>query len=168
MIQKKICLLGSFAVGKTSLISRFVRSIFSDKYLTTVGVKIDKKLLTLNQDSGNTDVNLMIWDLNGEDQFQKVQMSYVRGSSGYFLVIDGTRRESLDVALLLHERIRQEYGPLPFIVLLNKNDLKHTWTLRPDDLELLADLPVLETSAKSGENVEAAFARLAQLMLGPA
>jgi small GTP-binding protein len=164
MIQKKICLLGSFAVGKTSLISRFVRSIFSDKYLTTVGVKIDKKLLTV----ASTDINLMIWDLNGEDQFQKVQMSYVRGTSGYFLVIDGTRRESLDVALGLHERIGQEFGPLPFVVLLNKNDLKHDWTLRPDDFELLAGLTVLETSAKTGENVEAAFMRLGQLILEPA
>jgi small GTP-binding protein len=162
MLQKKICLLGSFAVGKTSLISRFVRSIFSEKYLTTVGVKIDKKQLVVDSQQ----LNLMIWDLNGEDQFQKVQMSYIRGSSAYFLVVDGTRRESLDVALGLHERIQQEVAKLPVVVLLNKCDLKHEWTLRSDDLAVLEGFVVLETSAKTGENVEQAFATLGRLSLG--
>ena len=88
MIQKKICLLGGFGVGKTSLVSRFVHSIFSDKYLTTVGVKIDKKRVDL----GSQQVDLVIWDIYGEDDFQKVRMSYLRGASGYLLVADGTRR----------------------------------------------------------------------------
>jgi len=67
VIQKKICMLGSFSVGKTSLVSRFVSTVFSDKYLTTVGVKIDKKALTV----GGEDVTLMLWDIYGEDDFRR-------------------------------------------------------------------------------------------------
>ena len=81
MIQKKVCLLGGFAVGKTSLVSRFVTSIFSEKYLTTVGVKVDKKLVSVN----GQDVTLMLWDIYGEDEFQTVQPSYLRGASGYLV-----------------------------------------------------------------------------------
>ena len=94
MIQKKICMLGGFAVGKTSLVSRFVSSIFSDKYLTTVGVKIDKKPVSVD----GRDVTLMLWDIYGQDDFQTVQPSQLRGMAGYLLVVDGTRRATLDVA----------------------------------------------------------------------
>src|ERR1700675_4666549 len=88
MLQKKVCMIGSFSVGKTSLIQRFVSSIFSDRYLTTVGVKIDKKVVRVDGE----DVTLVLWDLYGEDEFQKMRMSYLRGASGYLLVADGTRR----------------------------------------------------------------------------
>ena len=87
MIQKKVCLLGGTGVGKTSLVAQFVHSIFSDKYLTTVGVKIDKKSV----DVDGTDVELVIWDVYGHDDFQKLRVSYLRGTSGYLLVADGTR-----------------------------------------------------------------------------
>lgn len=95
MIQKKICLLGGHAVGKTSLVARYVKSIFSDKYHTTIGVKIDRKTLLL----GERDVTLMIWDLAGEDEFREIEISYLRGASGYLIVVDGTRRSTLDTAL---------------------------------------------------------------------
>ena len=94
MIQKKICMLGGFSVGKTSLVARFVHSIFSEKYLTTVGVKIDKKVVKVRDE----DVNLMLWDIYGEDEFQKIRMSYLKGSSGYLLVVDVTRKSTLDMA----------------------------------------------------------------------
>ena len=100
MIQKKICMLGTFAVGKTSLVQRFVQSIFSEKYLTTVGVKIDKKKMTVD----GQDVTLILWDLHGDDDFQRLQMTYLRGASGFFLVADGTRRETLPHALALRMR----------------------------------------------------------------
>ena len=85
MIQKKICMLGAYAVGKTSLVGRFVRSMFSEKYQTTVGVKIDQKTVNV----GDQQVNMMLWDLHGEDEAQKVRLSYLRGASGYILVVDG-------------------------------------------------------------------------------
>ena len=69
MIQKKICMIGTSGVGKTSLVSRFVQSIFADKYLTTVGVKIDKKIVTVD----GTEMTLMIWDLAGDDDYQRLQ-----------------------------------------------------------------------------------------------
>ena len=88
MIQKKVCMLGGFAVGKTSLVARFVSSLFSEKYLSTVGVKVDKKAVHVD----GRDVTLMIWDIYGQDEFQTVQHSQLRGMAGYLLVIDGTRR----------------------------------------------------------------------------
>ena len=87
MIEKKICMLGASGVGKTSLVSRFVSSIFSDKYLTTVGVKVDKKVVAVD----DTQVTLLLWDIYGQDEFQTVKPAYLRGASGYLLVADGTR-----------------------------------------------------------------------------
>ena len=115
MIQKKICMLGSFAVGKTSLVRRFVESIYSEVYHTTVGVKIDKKLVRHN----DTVVTLMLWDLYGEDEFQKLRWSYLRGAAGYLLVADGTRRNTLEKAFALEQRVREEVGEIPFIFVVN-------------------------------------------------
>jgi hypothetical protein len=159
MIKKKICMLGVFAVGKTSLVQRFVKSIFSEKYLTTVGVKIDKKTI----DMGDRSVDLMLWDLHGEDEFQKLQMSYLRGASGYLLVVDGTRASSLEGAMNLKEKVDGALGEIPFLVLLNKADLSDQWEL---DTEKLTELEsrgwsMLKTSAKSGMGVEEAFRNLA-------
>ena len=99
-LQKKICMLGGFSVGKTSLVKRFVESVFSETYLTTVGVKIDKKTVVLS----DRIVNLILWDLAGEDNISSLRMSYLRGAAGYVLVADGTRRSTLNVALSLRER----------------------------------------------------------------
>jgi small GTP-binding protein len=164
MIQKKICMLGSFSVGKTSLVARFVSSVFSEKYLTTVGVKIDKKTLTVD----GADVMLMLWDIYGEDDFQKLRLSYLRGAAGYLLVVDGTRSATLEVALGLQQRVASEVGPLPFVLCLNKADLRAQWEI---DLALIAERArtegwiVIETSAKLGTGVEDAFAAMASRML---
>jgi hypothetical protein len=163
MIKKKLCMVGSFAVGKTSLVSRFVKSVFSDKYHTSVGVKVDKKDLTID----GQDVNLMIWDLAGEDDFQQLKISYIKGSSAYLLVCDGTRRASYDKALELKQRIEDELGPLPFCLLVNKCDLKKDWEVSDQELSALEaqGWTVLQTSAKSGDHVEAAFETLARKTL---
>jgi len=163
MIQKKICMLGAFAVGKTSLVSRFVKSLFSEKYLTTVGVKIEKKLLTV----GNQDVSLMLWDLAGEDEFLQVRMSYVRGSSGYFLVADGTRRNTLDTMMSLQQRVEESIGQVPFIVLLNKVDLREQWEVDDAAINELTQKgwPVVLTSARTGAGVEDACLVLTKRML---
>jgi small GTP-binding protein len=160
VIQKKICMLGGFGVGKTSLVSRFVSSIFSDKYLTTVGVKIDKKAVDL----GDERVEMVVWDIHGEDDFQKVRLSYLRGASGYLLVADGTRPGSLDVALSLHEAAQQTVGTVPAILAINKSDLGSAWELDAGALEKL-HAPVVRTSAKTGAEVEATFAALARAMI---
>jgi small GTP-binding protein len=164
MLQKKICMLGSFAVGKTSLVRRYVESVYSDAYHTTVGVKIDKKVVQL----GAQEVTLVLWDLFGEDDFQKMRWSYVTGASGYLLVADGTRRATLDKALSLEEGVRQAAGSLPFIFVLNKADLTPSWEVDRDMENQLADKgwDVMRASAKTGENVEAAFRQLTERMLG--
>lgn len=163
MIQKKICLLGGFGVGKTSLVARYVHSIFSDKYLTTVGVKIDKKSVN----AGGSDVDLVIWDIYGQDDFQKVRMSYLRGASGYLLVVDGTRRATLDTALALHDSAQAIVPKVPFILVINKSDLQDQWEIDQALLDVLIERGwrVLKTSAKTGSDVEDAFVTLAQATL---
>jgi small GTP-binding protein len=163
MLQKKICMLGAFAVGKTSLVVRFVRSIFVDKYYTTIGVKIDKKELTI----GTQQVNLVLWDLAGEDEFLQVHMSYLRGSSGYLLVADGTRPATLDTARSLQKRVEAAIGHVPFLLMLNKSDLTAGWEIGE---EALADLrekgwDIIITSARSGLGIEEAFLILVQKIL---
>jgi len=157
--QKKVCVLGSFSVGKTSLVRRYVESIFSDTYLTTVGVKIDKKMVDL----ADRAVNLILWDVAGEDDMASLRLSYLRGTAGYLLVADGTRPATLDVALTLRKRVEADYGPLPFALLVNKHDLTEQWAIRDADLEGLRQEGwwVRPTSARTGEGVEDAFKDLA-------
>lgn len=162
MLQKKICLLGAFGVGKTSLTRRFVHSIFSDEYLTTVGVKIDKKTVTVD---GN-EINMLIWDIAGEDEVSAVRTSYLRGSAGYLLVVDVMRAQTLEVAHEIHSRLKKEVGDIPFLCLFNKTDLED-WEISESRMEELASQgwPVLRTSAKTGDNVEQAFMDLATKMV---
>jgi len=97
MLTKKVCMLGSFSVGKTSLVRRFVETIFLDKYHTTVGVKVDKKVVQVD----GQELSLVLWDIYGEDEYQKLRLSYLRGAAGYLLVADGTRRATLDKVLAI-------------------------------------------------------------------
>lgn len=164
MLQKKICMLGSFAVGKTSLVRRYVESIYSDVYQTTVGVKVDKKEV---QVPDGREVTLVLWDLYGEDEFQKMRWSYLRGSSGFLLVADGTRRATIDKAIALEQRAREEVGALPFVFIINKCDLLQEWEVDKSlEAELTArEWTILHSSAKTGENVEQAFSLLTQKLL---
>lgn len=159
MLQKKICLLGAFGVGKTSLVRRYVDTIFSDTYLTTVGVKIDKKVVT----AGAEELALILWDIAGEDEVAAVRVTYLRGAAGYLLVVDGTRPETLDTAESIQRRIVAELGQVPFFVLLNKSDLQEDWALSPARIEALEaeGWTFRRTSAKTGIGVEEAFQELA-------
>jgi small GTP-binding protein len=163
MLQKKICMVGSFATGKTSLIARYVYSIFSEKYQTTVGVKIDKK--TVNYQ--DKEVNLILWDLYGEDEFQNVRMSYLRGSSAYLLVVDGTRHHTLEKAFGLQIKVEETIGKVPFILIVNKSDLIDEWEINIDEIDNLIHKgwSVIQTSAKTGRGVEEVFQTIAKKML---
>ena len=162
MIQKKVCMLGATGVGKTSLVSRFVSSIFSDKYLTTVGVKVDKKNVTLGQDT----YTLLLWDIYGEDAFQSVRTSYLRGAAGYLLVADGTRQLTLDTARSLQQTAERVAGNVPFVLALNKIDLLDEWQVDDKALWKIADegWPIVRTSALTGVGVDEAFRRLTRAM----
>jgi len=163
VIQKKVCMVGYYATGKTSLVRQFVHSKFSDKYLSTVGVKVDRKEVAV---SGNP-VNLLLWDLEGRDGAQDLQTSYLRGASGIIYVVDGTRRETYTQVHELRDSVRSAVGEVPAVVALNKADLTDQWALTDGDREELAGLPwhVFTTSAKTGDGVEAAFLWLAGSMV---
>jgi len=157
-------MVGAYGVGKTSLVKRFVDSIFSDKYLTTVGVQIEKKQLHV----GGEDVTLMLWDLAGEDAVTEVRLSHLRGASAYVLVADGTRGPTLDTALSLQKRVRDVIGPVPFIFVVNKADLRNRWEIRQESLDKLSaeGWPVFLSSAKSGAGVEELFLKAAEKSIG--
>jgi small GTP-binding protein len=160
MIQKKICMLGSFAVGKTSLVQRYVTSQFSEKYLTTLGVKVDKKLVSVD----DREVKLMLWDLAGNDVFSRLNMSYLRGMAGYILVIDGTRIKTFNAALEIYHTCQQEHRHAVAQVAINKVDLRDQWQIQDDHLARLRDLDldVHLTSAKTAQAVEEIFLKLAR------
>ena len=166
MIQKKICMMGSFAVGKTSLVRRFVSNVFSDHYHTTIGVTVEKKSVTVN----DQEIVLMLWDLYGEDEFQKVRDSYLRGSSGYILVMDGTRKTTVETALALQQTAARTVGTVPFVSIINKADVRSEWEIDERAIEQLRERgwPVLFGSAKLGQGVEELFAQLAtQIVSAP-
>ena len=161
--KQKICMLGATGVGKTSLVARFVRSIFSDVYRTTVGVTIDKAHVRV----GAHEVDLVLWDLSGEDEFQSVQLSYLRGASGYLLVADGTRRETVATALSLQESAASVVGGIPLVLVLNKADVTSSWAIGDEISNRLSEKgwPIIETSAKTGDGVERAFVALTRAIL---
>jgi small GTP-binding protein len=156
-------MLGSFSVGKSSLVRKYVTTVFDERYLTTIGVKVDKKIVQVN----GQDVTLVLWDIHGDDIYQRMQMNYLRGMSGYLLVVDGTRRQTLIDALSLSERVMKEIGKVPAVLVLNKSDLMDQWEI--DDgqqAKLVKDgWTVIRTSARTGDAVEKAFQQLTEAML---
>lgn len=162
-VQKKVCLLGAFGVGKTSLVHRYVQGIFSEVYQTTIGVRIDKKSVALP--SG--EVLLIVWDIYGQDEFQEVHASYLRGASGFILVADGTRAYTLDVALDLREFALKTAPGAASILALNKIDLLPDWEVDERRIASLSrgGLAVIRTSAKTGEGVEEGFRLLTETMV---
>jgi len=164
MLQKKICMLGAFAVGKTSLVRRYVESIYSDAYHTTVGVKISNKVVQVN----NSEVKLVLWDVYGEDEFQRMSWKYLQGAFGYLLVADGTRPATLDKALALEQKARAEVGDFPFVFVVNKCDLVNDWQFDAAlESQLVArNWSIVRSSAKTGEGVDEAFTQLTGKMLG--
>lgn len=162
MIQKKICLLGASSVGKTSLVKQFVEGIFSEKYQTTIGVKVDKKALIVDDEK----INFMLWDIEGNDRYNVFEERYLRGAAGLIIVVDQTRASSLIEGLDIHTLAKQVTS-CPAILAINKSDLPSTWHLSSQEQEAYNDLFSLQfnTSAKTGAQVENMFLALAELLL---
>ncbi|MCA8976147.1 MAG: GTP-binding protein [Planctomycetes bacterium] len=162
-MRHKVAMVGAFAVGKTSLVQRFVTGLFSDRYLTTVGVRIDKRDMVVD----GKDLTIVLWDLEGEDSAHSLRLSHLRGSAGCLLVADGTRPHTLDTALRLGSEVEAALGKVPSLLLLNKRDLRGEWSVGEAQLVAArtAGHEIIETSALSGESVETAFERLALRML---
>lgn len=156
----KICLLGGFAVGKTSLVCRYLHNEFSEKYYTTVGVKIDTKTVSVYDKR----MRLVLWDCYGEDQFQTLQSAYLRGASGYLLVADASRHDTLERAIRIQRWVEANCEPLPFILLLNKADLDDYNAIDKRDFLKIGQCGwrLIPTSAKTGQGVEYAFKTLAE------
>jgi hypothetical protein len=162
-LKLKVCLIGATGVGKTSLAERYLHSVFSEVYRTTVGVKIE----TIEVTRGSRVVQLVIWDISGEDEFQRVPSSYVVGSAGYLLVLDGTRRGTVDMGLALIRRVRETAGNIPFVAFVNKEDLEASWEVTPEDLRPIEEraFAVVRGSACTGAGVHHAFDLLADAIL---
>ena len=172
IVSRKICLLGDFGVGKTSLIRRFVDQQFSDQYLSTVGVKISRKLVesTTPESQQPFSLQLLVWDIEGSTKFKAVSSSYLQGAKGVIIVGDMTRQDTLThlAEHLQHFSVINPTGRA--VIALNKSDL-----IEPEKLENLlpkfqfADqgnvLATYPTSAKTGENVDAIFQLLVQNLI---
>jgi small GTP-binding protein len=160
MISKKVILTGSFGVGKTSLFNQFIYQQFSDKYLTTIGVKVNKKDLVIDDET----LTILLWDIAGEVAQDKVPTSYFLGAGGIIYVVDLSRpitfnNMQTDIAFL------QKLLPDTTIVIVgNKKDL-----LSPTELADMAqnlDIKLdFTTSAKTGENIDTLFLELGKKLI---
>lgn len=166
MLRKKICMLGSFSVGKTSLVRRYVDSLFSENYVTTIGVKIDKKNISVN----DIDLALILWDVYGEDNYKSVLPSYLRGMAAYILVIDPSRPETFDSAKHLYSLVVETLGPTRFVLVLNKSDIKSDWEINHTILNELNEVAfaTIETSAKKDIGVDEVFQTIASFLVSGA
>ncbi len=156
-ISKKIILVGNFGVGKTSLIDKFVHHKFSENYLSSLGVKIDKKSIELE----DSIVNLLIWDISGEISMQKINHSYYLAAHGIIYVYDLSRPSTFEKTaedLIFFNTILPN---APLILAANKSDL-----IQESDLESISPFSeAIFTSAKEGKNVEILFSQIAQKLI---
>jgi small GTP-binding protein len=171
-VRNKVCLLGDGAVGKTSLIRRYVLNSFSDDYIQTVGTKTSLKKIEVPFPEYDVVVSfsMMIWDILGQRDYRSLHSMYFRGAAGGILVFDNTRPESLLSLEDWRESFFRVVKTVPLVVLGNKWDLQDNVAVPPEDREkvgLKYNCPVLNTSALTGENVEEAFMTLARIICLP-
>lgn len=166
--SKKICLLGDFAVGKTSLVRRFVYNRFDDQYISTIGVKVSRKSVMIPHAEAVVEMNFMVWDLAGGSTPGSVATSYLRGASGAILVCDLTRADTLPSLAQYGTALREIMPRAQLVVAANKMDLadEHQLTIA-QVIEQAAQLDAsyFLTSAKVGDAVDKAFRHLATLVL---
>jgi small GTP-binding protein len=175
-VSKKVCLLGEFAVGKTSLVRRFVYDAFDDKYISTIGVKVSRKTVVVPHEDEPIDLNMMLWDLAGSEEFNRVRASYFRGAAGAVLVCDLTRTETLDRLRTYAQDLTRVCPKAHFVIAGNKCDLVDDLQLTLEDLERAAaaieaetgcgSVPCYLSSALTGQDVETLFRSLAEMVTG--
>lgn len=172
-IKKNVILLGDGAVGKTSLIKRFVLDQFDDKYITTIGTKVTKKELFVGNENDGAEMTLLVWDILGQKGYRYTQALSFGGIEGALLVADSTRPETL-VSLKEYwiPSIVSVTGPIPMAFLGNKADLEDERAFGLDELGKLAEEyshanyepRTFMTSARMGDCVDDAFYSLAKTM----
>ena len=167
-LMKKICLLGDGAVGKTSLIRKFVFDKFDDKYIMTFGTKVSKKQVTLEREGQEFAMTFLIWDILGQRVHDNLHSAYYQGATGAFIVCDTTREETLGHLEEWVEVFRAVNKDAPVILLGNKSDLKDQMQFGGDELGQVAkkySMPSYLTSAKTGAHVEESFLELGSLVI---
>ena len=117
--SKKVVLVGHFGVGKSSLMRRFVQNTFSDNYIVTIGVHILKKEIKIEE----LNLTLVIWDIEGKDDIQKVRSSYLLGTSGFIYVIDPTRSQTYERFNEEIDFLKSTYPTSKIVSVANKSDL---------------------------------------------
>ncbi len=162
--MKKVCFLGAAAVGKSSIIASYSGDELTGGYVSTLGVRITRSVVTLNERLRE----FVVWDIKGESGFYTIPEVYLAGSDGIMLVADGTRRATVDNALDIHARIMEDFGHIPLVMLINKTDLGDIWEI--DDAvisRLRARIPDIYTcSARSATTIRAAMQSLGRAMWG--
>lgn len=167
-LSKKVCLLGEFAVGKTSLIRRFVYDRFDDKYISTIGVKVSRKSMVIPKDEQLTDLTMMLWDLAGNEEFNQVRASYLRASMGAVLVCDLTRKETLARLRSYAADLHKVSPKAQLIIAANKVDRISDHQITVSDVKEMSaklEAPFYLTSAKEGDEVDDIFRHLGRLMI---
>lgn len=158
----KLCLLGDGAVGKTSLVRRFVFDVFDDKYLMSFGTKVVKKTV----DMDGTELDLLIWDILGQRTQDSLHAAYYKGATGALAVCDFTRPDTMKNLRSWLGNFRSVVGNMPTVILGNKSDLEKRFTLTElEEFGKSVGCDVMETSAKTGLNVEASFVELGKKLL---
>ena len=162
-VMCKVSIVGDGAVGKTSLIGRFVYNIFDDDYLVTIGTKVSRKELLLDYPEKNMkiEVDMMLWDIMGQKTFRTLlHEAYFLGARGIIAVCDLTRRETLDSLPDWIQSVHGVVGTVPVIILGNKMDLAGEVQYGISEVEEIAknyDAKFFVTSAKTGQDVEQSF-----------
>ena len=162
-VEYKVALLGNGGVGKTSLVKRYVFNKFDAKYQKTLGTTVSKKELSLMEAGEPVRVKLIIWDIMGQNIFPKVIQGYLKNTRGVILVCDQTDKGSLVDLLHWIKLVFDNSKEVCFVFLANKSDLEET-AFDLEEFETMARIygsPSFKTSAKTGENVEAAFLSIA-------
>jgi small GTP-binding protein len=162
---KKVSLLGEGAVGKTSLVRRYVLDVFSDDYLQTFGAKVTKKVTDVN----DIELTMMIWDILGQKSQVSLHSTYYSGSNGALVVFDVTRPETLEKIPEWIKDLKDTVGNVPIIPIGNKKDLPMAVSAEMmAEIERLTGNKIIFTSAKTGEGVQEAFDALAKITVGDA
>jgi len=162
-LVKKICLLGDGAVGKTSLVRRYVFDLFDDRYIVSFGTKVVKKVLQIE----DCELSIMIWDILGQREHDKLHAAYYRGASGALLVCDQTRPETLASIPDWTANFRNVSPDAALYLLVNKNDLEASVSENQvSEIASQLGIEFIGTSAKTGENVEHAFSHMADDIVG--
>ena len=166
-VKLKVCLMGEEAVGKTSLVRRFVSSQFDEEYKRTIGTTVSKRILEVEEGNAVTRYDLILYDIIGDQRFIRLfREAYFKQVRGVLAVFDLTRSETLRALFGWITELQKVEGRVPVVVLGNKSDLKKEVDTDEEDILAVAEefnAPYLKTSAKTGKNVEEAFEQLVRM-----